>query len=87
MGAYALLILPSANRANAEASVALTQAELEVFNRSVLGARLSDVSATTIGGVPYVTFAADRIDRPAVQSGPGSHRCPFRTRRRCRCGS
>lgn len=62
MGKYALLILPSANRVYADASVALTQAELEIFNRAVLDCRLSDISDTTIGGVPYVTFTADRID-------------------------
>jgi Putative RNA methylase family UPF0020 len=62
MARYALLILPSANRVYAEASIALTQAELEVFNQSVLGGRLSQVSANTIGGVPYVTFAAQAID-------------------------
>src|SRR5450755_3233929 len=61
MARYALLILPSANRVYAEASIALTQAELEVFSRSVLGGRLSEVSASTIGGVPYVTFVADAI--------------------------
>jgi RMKL-like, methyltransferase domain len=62
MTRYALLILPSTNRVYADASVALTQAELEVFNRSVLGGRLSDVSETTIGGVSYVAFSADHID-------------------------
>src|SRR5215472_5178474 len=62
MARYALLILPSANRVYTEASVGLTRAELEVFNRSVLGRRLSQMGQTTIGGVPYVTFAAERID-------------------------
>jgi Putative RNA methylase family UPF0020 len=62
MARYALLILPSANRVYASASTALTRAELEVFNRSVLGSRLSGVSEATIGGVPYVTFTADGID-------------------------
>ena len=61
MTRYALLVLPSANRVYAGASVALTQAELEVFSQSVLGGRLSEVSASTIGGVPYVTFEADGI--------------------------
>jgi SAM-dependent methyltransferase len=62
MTGYALLVLPSANRVYAAASVALTQAELEVFNHAVLGGRLSEVSASTIGGVPYVTFEADVLD-------------------------
>jgi Putative RNA methylase family UPF0020 len=61
MTRYALLVLPSANRVYAGASVALTQAELEVFSQSVLGGRLSEVSASTIGGVPYVTFEADGL--------------------------
>jgi hypothetical protein len=61
MARYALLILPSANRVYAGASIGLTQAELEVFNSSVLDGRLAEVSATTIGGVPYVTFAADLL--------------------------
>ena len=63
MARYALLIMPSANRVYANASVALTQAELEVFSRSVLGGRLTDLTASTIGGVPYVTFAADLAGR------------------------
>ena len=58
---YALLILPSANRVYADASVALTQAELEVFNRSVFDGRIGEVSVGTIGGVRYVTFEADAI--------------------------
>lgn len=60
MARYALLILPSANRVYAGASVALTQAELEVFSQSVLGGRICEVSAQAIGGVPYVTFAIGR---------------------------
>jgi hypothetical protein len=59
MTSYALLILPSANRVYAEAATALSQSELHVFNQSVLEGRLSEVSATVIGGVPYVTFTAD----------------------------
>ncbi len=62
MGRYALLILPSANRVYAEGSTALTVAELEAFGGSVLGGRIGGASAAVIGGVPYVTFAADRID-------------------------
>ncbi|MEE6262479.1 TRM11 family SAM-dependent methyltransferase [Plantactinospora sonchi] len=61
MGRYALLILPSSNRVYADASVALTRAELAVFNRTVLGGRLSELAETTIGGVRYVTFAADEL--------------------------
>ncbi len=61
MTQYALLVLPSANRVYADASVDLTKAELDLFNRSVLDGRISGVSASTIGGVPYVTFEADNI--------------------------
>lgn len=64
MARYALLILPSVNRVYADASVDLTQAELEVVNQSVLHGRLAELSATTIGGVPYIAFAADGL-------GPG----------------
>jgi SAM-dependent methyltransferase len=66
MARYALLLLPSTNRVYADAAVRLTVAEIEVFNTSVLGRRLSDIGETTIGGVPYVTFSADEIsDRDA----------------------
>jgi hypothetical protein len=61
MGRYALLILPSANRVYASASAAMTQAELGVFNGSVLDNRLADVSVSTIGGLRYVTFLADQL--------------------------
>jgi SAM-dependent methyltransferase len=59
MARYALLILPSANRVYAGASVALTRAELALFGQAVLGGRVREVAAEMIGGVPYVTFAAD----------------------------
>ncbi|MEO3743478.1 SAM-dependent methyltransferase [Plantactinospora sp. B5E13] len=61
MGTYTLLILPSSNRVYADASVALTRAELAVFNRAVLGGRLSEPAETIIGGVRYVTFTADGL--------------------------
>src|SRR6204780_5598286 len=62
MGRYALLILPSANRVYAAAAATLTVAELQAFGGSVLGGRIAGAAAATIGGVPYVTFTADRID-------------------------
>src|SRR4051812_21022790 len=62
MAQYALLILPSTNRVYADASIALTQAELAAFNRAVLGDRLSAVEPRTIGGVPYVMFDAEQVD-------------------------
>jgi hypothetical protein len=61
MGRYALLILPSANRVYADASTALTVAELEAFGQSVLGGRIAGACPATIAGVPYVTFTADRL--------------------------
>ena len=61
MARYALLIQPSANRVYSGTSVALTQAELQVFSQSVLDGRLSELSDATIGGVRYVTFAADGL--------------------------
>lgn len=61
MTRYALLILPSTNRVYADASVALTRAELEIFNRSVLGGRLADIAELRLGGVPYVVFSATEL--------------------------
>jgi SAM-dependent methyltransferase len=61
MTEYALLILPSANRVYAQAATDLTLAELAVFNEAVLDGRLTDLAATWIGGVGYVTFAADEL--------------------------
>ena len=61
MSRYAFLILPSTNRVYADASVALTRTELELFNRSVLDGRVSAIEETQIAGVPYVTFSADQI--------------------------
>lgn len=67
MTRYALLILPSTNRVYADASVALTKAELELFNRSALDERISEVTEDRIGGIAYVTFVADRLsDRDAA---------------------
>lgn len=67
MSRYALLILPSANRVYAEASVQLTQAELEVFSDSVLHGQVRDVAASTIGGVRYVTFTAQALGEREAQ--------------------
>jgi SAM-dependent methyltransferase len=63
---YALLLLPSVNRVYADAAVDLTLAELEIFNGAVLDGRLTAIEPTLIGGVPYVTFAADHLDERAV---------------------
>ncbi|MER7276089.1 SAM-dependent methyltransferase [Dactylosporangium sp. NPDC000244] len=61
MALYALLILPSANRVYADASVELTCAELRAFDRGVLGNRLGEVGPRVVGGVPYVTFEVDEL--------------------------
>jgi hypothetical protein len=63
---YGLLILPSTNRVYTDASIALTTAELEVFNHAVLGGRLTDIGETRLGGVAYVTFSADQLDERDV---------------------
>ena len=54
-----MLIAPSANRVYADAAVALTVAEIEVFARTVLSGHISDVAATAIAGVPYAAFTGD----------------------------
>ncbi|HZC26593.1 MAG TPA: SAM-dependent methyltransferase [Actinopolymorphaceae bacterium] len=66
MPRYALLVLPATNRVYAEASVALTLAELGVCAETVLGGSLADLGETRLGGVPYVTFTAERLDDRAV---------------------
>jgi SAM-dependent methyltransferase len=58
MPTHAMLLLPSANRVYADAAVGLTLAELSVFNDTVLESALSHLEATSIAGVPYVTFTA-----------------------------
>lgn len=62
MSQYGLLILPSANRVYAESAVELTRAELELFNRSVLGGKIGGSDTATIGGARYLTFEADDLD-------------------------
>jgi SAM-dependent methyltransferase len=61
MRGYALLILPAANRVYAQAAPRLTLAELEVFNRSLLGGRIGELEETSIAGVPYATFSVEAL--------------------------
>jgi SAM-dependent methyltransferase len=61
-----MLILPSANRVYAGASIELTRAELAVFDAAVLGGALSDAVPTELGGVPYLEFEADRLSARAT---------------------
>ncbi len=66
MSRYAILIGSSFNRVYAEASVRLTVSELDVFNHAALEGRLSDIAEERIGGIPYVSFEADRLDNGDV---------------------
>ncbi len=61
-----MLILPSANRVYAGASIELTRAELAVFGAAVLDGALSDAVPTELGGVPYLEFEADRLSPRAI---------------------
>lgn len=63
----ALLLHPSANRVYAEASIALTQAELAIVGAAVLDGRLHDVAAESLGGVPALTFAVDALTERDVR--------------------
>ncbi len=56
-----MLILPSANRVYAGASVDLVRAELAAFSAAALGGTLTGATATELGGVPYLVFAADEL--------------------------
>jgi SAM-dependent methyltransferase len=53
---HALLVSPAANRVYSGASVGLTVAELGVAALGPLGGRVAGIEATTIAGVPYVSF-------------------------------
>ena len=58
MSRYALLLAPSANRVYADQAGRLSRAELAAF-RPVLSSDVTEVDATRIGGVEYLTFTAD----------------------------
>src|SRR3954453_362969 len=59
MGAFLLLVSPSANRVYAGAAPALTVAELAVLGETVLAGRIDEASTTRIAGVDYVAFEGD----------------------------
>jgi SAM-dependent methyltransferase len=61
MSRYAMLLLPSANRVYAAASVELARAELAAFGDSVLRGALSLAAPVELGGVPYLEFSADGL--------------------------
>jgi hypothetical protein len=56
---YALLIAPSSNRVYADSAPRMATAELTVFARSVLDAKVTDVAAIRLGGVSYLGFRTD----------------------------
>ena len=60
---------PSANRVYAEASVALTVAELGVLARTRLDGRIGVATSTRIAGVPYLTFDGDLGDADLAYLG------------------
>ncbi|PFG43651.1 putative RNA methylase family UPF0020 [Isoptericola jiangsuensis] len=64
---YAALLLPSANRVYAEASLGLLAAELEILAGIAGPDRVRDVATDHLGGVPYVTFVADDLGEREVR--------------------
>lgn len=61
MTKYGFLLLPSHNRVYAKTAPQLAHSELLAVSESMLGGRVREVAETVIGGVPYLTFAADRL--------------------------
>ncbi|WP_017613939.1 TRM11 family SAM-dependent methyltransferase [Nocardiopsis salina] len=61
MATYAILLHPAANRVYTDAAARLMAAELGVLDRTVLGGRISGLTQTTIGGIPYLTFESDPL--------------------------
>lgn len=69
MTAFAVLVLPSANRVYAGDAPRLVAAELAALDQLALGGRLAGIEVTELGGVPYVTFTgAEDDDERAVVS-------------------
>jgi len=66
MGAYAVLVQPSANRVYAQAAPALTAAELRALDDLALGGVVTEVAVTELAGVPYVTFDGPEAALPVV---------------------
>src|SRR5919107_4634089 len=59
---YALLLAPSANRVSADQAGRLSGAELAAFS-AVLSGDVSDIGPAELGGVEYLTFAAELTAR------------------------
>ncbi|MEV4275449.1 TRM11 family SAM-dependent methyltransferase [Actinoplanes xinjiangensis] len=62
MSRYAMLLAPSANRVYADQASRMSQAELAAFG-PVLSTALDDIGVTVLGGVEYLTFAAELSER------------------------
>jgi SAM-dependent methyltransferase len=63
---FALLLHPSANRVYAESSIALSEAELEIFGDRAVAGGIGELRPEVIGGATYLTFAADELDPAAL---------------------
>jgi SAM-dependent methyltransferase len=61
MPRYGILVTPAMNQVYADASVGLMRGELEIMSETALDGRIHDITHTTIGGAPYVTFDADDL--------------------------
>ena len=66
MTTSAILLHPAANRVYTDAAARLMTAELGVLDRTVLGGRISGLTQTTIGGIPYLTFESDPLSETEV---------------------
>lgn len=73
MGAYAVLIQPSANRVYAQAAPALTAAELRAMDDLALGGLVTGIAVTELAGVPYVTFEAPEAALPVAANLSARH--------------
>lgn len=61
MKEYAILVSPSANRVYADTSPRMLRGEIQVFDSTVLGGKIGEITEATIGGVPYLTFTAAEL--------------------------
>ncbi len=69
-----MLIAPSANRVYADAAVALTAAELEVFATTVLSGRIDAIEPTAFADVPYIGFSGSPTERDLTMLANASTR-------------
>ncbi len=66
MPTYLALLTPSSNRVYAGDAPAVTSAELRVLGITALGARIDQVTPTSIAGVPYLEITLDAGARPEI---------------------